>query len=324
MADKKISALTASTTPLAGTEVLPIVQGGSTVKVAVSNLTAGRAVSATQLTLSTDNLIFSTTGKGVTTGSAIPLGLGVNNSVAAITIDTGSNVGVGTASPITKFDVYSATDTYAAVRTAAQTMAFNAGTGFTGSAATSIYNLSAVPMVFGTNSSPRITISAAGDVTVNTGNLVIGTAAKGIDFSANGGDVLSQYDEGTFTPVITGSTTDPTFTYTRQRGKYVRVGNLVTVSVDLIWSAISGGSGDARLSLPFAGEGSVGASGAGPIAVLDGVTFAALRTFCNVQPQPSVAYATLPQAGSAVATSNTTIAQLAASGRLVISCTYLV
>jgi hypothetical protein len=44
MADKKISALTSSSTPLAGTEVLPIVQSGSTVKVAVSDLTAGRAV----------------------------------------------------------------------------------------------------------------------------------------------------------------------------------------------------------------------------------------------------------------------------------------
>ena len=46
MADKKISALTGATTPLAGTEVLPVVQGGATVKVAVSDLTAGRAVTA--------------------------------------------------------------------------------------------------------------------------------------------------------------------------------------------------------------------------------------------------------------------------------------
>lgn len=43
MADKKISALTASTVPLAGSEVLPIVQGGTTVKVSVANLTAGRS-----------------------------------------------------------------------------------------------------------------------------------------------------------------------------------------------------------------------------------------------------------------------------------------
>jgi hypothetical protein len=49
MADKKISALTGATTPLAGTEVLPIVQSGSTVKVSVANLTAGRALDATSV-----------------------------------------------------------------------------------------------------------------------------------------------------------------------------------------------------------------------------------------------------------------------------------
>jgi hypothetical protein len=46
MADKKISQLTGATTPLAGTEVLPIVQSGSTVKVSAADVTAGRAVSA--------------------------------------------------------------------------------------------------------------------------------------------------------------------------------------------------------------------------------------------------------------------------------------
>ena len=49
MADKKISALTAATTPLAGTEVLPIVQGGATVKVSVDNLTSGKIVNASGL-----------------------------------------------------------------------------------------------------------------------------------------------------------------------------------------------------------------------------------------------------------------------------------
>ena len=41
MADKKISALTSASTPLAGTEVLPIVQSGATVKVAAASLTSG-------------------------------------------------------------------------------------------------------------------------------------------------------------------------------------------------------------------------------------------------------------------------------------------
>lgn len=39
MADQKISQLTAATTPLAGTEVLPLVQSGSTKKVATDDLT---------------------------------------------------------------------------------------------------------------------------------------------------------------------------------------------------------------------------------------------------------------------------------------------
>lgn len=50
MADLKISALPSSTTPLAGTEVAPIVQGGATKKVTVADFTAGRDVSALSLT----------------------------------------------------------------------------------------------------------------------------------------------------------------------------------------------------------------------------------------------------------------------------------
>jgi hypothetical protein len=65
MADTKISALPASTTPLAGTEVLPIVQSSATKQVSVANLTAGRAISATQLTLTTGNLVIGTSGKGI-------------------------------------------------------------------------------------------------------------------------------------------------------------------------------------------------------------------------------------------------------------------
>lgn len=56
MANTKISALSASTTPLAGTEVLPIVQSGATKQVSVANLTAGRAVSAASLALTTSPL----------------------------------------------------------------------------------------------------------------------------------------------------------------------------------------------------------------------------------------------------------------------------
>lgn len=50
MADTKISALTGATTPLAGTEVVPLVQSSTTKKVSVANLTAGRSVATGTLT----------------------------------------------------------------------------------------------------------------------------------------------------------------------------------------------------------------------------------------------------------------------------------
>ena len=55
MADLKISQLPAATVPLAGTEVLPIVQSGTTKQVAVNDLTAGKAVSASTVTATTVN-----------------------------------------------------------------------------------------------------------------------------------------------------------------------------------------------------------------------------------------------------------------------------
>jgi hypothetical protein len=64
MADTKISALPASTTPLSGTEVLPLVQSGVTKQVSVANLTAGRAISTAGGSF-TDNFTQSTSGKGI-------------------------------------------------------------------------------------------------------------------------------------------------------------------------------------------------------------------------------------------------------------------
>lgn len=62
MADAKISQLTGATTPLAGTEVLPVVQSSTTKKVSVANLTAGRDVAVKKLQ-PTDNVVF-VAGKG--------------------------------------------------------------------------------------------------------------------------------------------------------------------------------------------------------------------------------------------------------------------
>ena len=112
MADTKISALTSAATPLAGTEVLPIVQSGATVKVSVADLTANRSVTASDLSLSTGNLSINTTSKGITTGSSIPLGLGVNNGISAITISTANFVGINTTSPANRLSSKAGNATY--------------------------------------------------------------------------------------------------------------------------------------------------------------------------------------------------------------------
>lgn len=59
MADVKISGLPASTVPLAGTEVLPIVQSSATRQVSVANLTAGRgAISSVPYAASGSTMLF--------------------------------------------------------------------------------------------------------------------------------------------------------------------------------------------------------------------------------------------------------------------------
>jgi hypothetical protein len=91
MADLKISQLPAATTPLAGTEVLPIVQSGSTVQVSVNNLTAGKAVSATsfdtsvaaaKLTMSGTSVVASGTDSNISV-TLTPKGTGVVTTAAS-------------------------------------------------------------------------------------------------------------------------------------------------------------------------------------------------------------------------------------------------
>ena len=84
MADKKISALTSASTPLAGTEVLPIVQSGATVKVAVSDLTAGRDIAATSITTTARS---SFNGGGIYIGNTSSFG----TASAAVSIYNGGS-----------------------------------------------------------------------------------------------------------------------------------------------------------------------------------------------------------------------------------------
>ena len=179
MADKKIFALTGATTPLDGTEVLPIVQSSATVKVANNDLRPKQIQS------------------NATSGVLQVAGPGT----AATRVMT---------TPDANFTV-ARTD-------AAQ--------------------------------------SLTGDQTLVTGNLVQGTAAKGVNFTANTpaagmtSQLLNWYEEGTWTPVFNpGSGTITTQTCS---GRYTRIGRLVTVQFSIVINDVGTGVGAGGVSgLPF-------------------------------------------------------------------------
>lgn len=184
MADKKISALTGATTPLAGTEVLPIVQGGTTVKVSVDNLTAGKLVTASAVQLGDIGATDATfQGRIKLEDGAVSLQNG--GGLEFVTASFGSGYGW----KINSID------------SAGAQLLFG-------------YRQNSVDWT----ESMRLT---------SDGNLKISTAGKGIDFSANGGDVLTQYDEGTWTPNQgAGLTVVGAFSST---GTFTRIGRQVTV-----------------------------------------------------------------------------------------------
>lgn len=258
MADTKISALTVATTPLAGTEVLPIVQSGVTKQVSVADLTAGRAVSALSLTLTNaltaanggtgqssyavgDLLYASTTTAlsklaDVATGNAlISGGVGVAPSWGKIALTTH----VSGILPVAN----GGTNTSSASITAFNNITGYSATGATGTTSTNL--------VFST--SPSITTpTLVGDATLSTGNLVQGTAAKGIDFTANSAaagktsQLLNWYEQGTWTPSVGGNAT-----YYVQDGRYTRVGRTVTIQAKIQINVLGTGSTTTISGLPF-------------------------------------------------------------------------
>jgi len=80
--------------------------------------------------------------------------------------------------------------------------------------------------------SERMKIEAAGDVTISTGNVVMATSGKGIDFSATAGtgtsELLNDYEEGTWVPSQGGGLT--VVGAFSSSGTYTKVGRLVTIT----------------------------------------------------------------------------------------------
>jgi hypothetical protein len=240
MADVKISGLPASTVPLAGTEVLPIVQGGATKQVSIANVTAGRAIAATSITTDTYKAASSSGGALQNSGGTPQLqwGAGGGNNLS---VDVAINI-----NPANAAVAISPTGTGTVAISPAGALTINP------TAASTINNTSIGAT---TASTGRFT-----SVTATTGNVVIGTSGQGIDFAATPGtgtsELLADYEEGTFDPRFSFASGGDTFSYNGRVGAYTKVGRLVTLNIYLGTSAKGAGTGALSLTnLPFAAAG---------------------------------------------------------------------
>lgn len=148
MANSKISALASATTPLAGTETLPIVQSSTTKQVSVANLTAGRAVAMASS---------STTGNaGVGTASPDVFGRGYTRILG---IDSTGNAAI-------EINAATGNATYFDMGVA-NSRAVNL---YADSTSGAIGTVGSKTFTVGTNSTPAIVVDTSQNVFPNTDN----------------------------------------------------------------------------------------------------------------------------------------------------------
>ena len=112
----------------------------------------------------------------------------------------------------------------------------------------------------------RLRVTAAGNVNITTGNVVMGTANKGIDFSINSdasatSELLNDYEEGTWTPTFTAAI-GTGFTVTLTSATYTKIGRRVFLEVDFTITVAGSASSALYFTLPFSQASSPSSCGA--------------------------------------------------------------
>jgi hypothetical protein len=175
------------------------------------------------------------------------------------------------------------------------------------------------------------TFDANGVVLAAGRNLGVGgttpsTSGAGITFPATqsaSSDVntLDDYEEGTFTPTVYGTTTAGVGTYNAygQVGNYVKIGNMVKVQIRLSWSAHTGTGDMAIQGLPFNSPSVIGANDAVALTC-SGITL----TANNVMTADKLPYGAVIQLRQYPAGGGTEAnVPIDTSGSIQISCVYL-
>lgn len=118
----------------------------------------------------------------------------------------------------------------------------------------------------------------------------------------------------TYTPTLTGSVSNPTPTFSTLNGTYEQIGDVVFIKVGITLSAISGGSGDARISLPFTSKSdSINTVGC---VDMQNVTFPASTIYFTAYVAPNTAYAVINANLTSGANSTLQISGLSSTGNI--------
>jgi hypothetical protein len=112
---------------------------------------------------------------------------------------------------------------------------------------------------------------------------IVMASGKGIDFSATANsagtmtsELLNDYEEGTWTPVITDLTNDATMDGTYTRGSYIKIGKQVTVRGYILTTSLGSVTGNVKIKgLPFTNGGGFASLGGGSIGTASGLNITA-------------------------------------------------
>lgn len=161
------------------------------------------------------------------------------------------------------------------------------------------------------NLTERMTIDSSGNVEVSTGNLVIGTAGKGIDFGVASGSVTSQllddYEEGTWSPVVADASSGGNTASGSFSGTYTKVGRIVTVhcyALDINTTGLTSTNSIVVRGLPFTNGDTIAKYGS---IRLQSVTFSG---YCVAQLGGSSSSVSIIENKSGISNSNVTVGAL--------------
>ena len=177
---------------------------------------------------------------------------------------------------------------------------------------------------------PQLSINYLNNVTVETGNLVIGTSGKGIDFSATSdgsgtttSELFSDYEEGDWTPVIADAASAGNEGTATVDARYTKVGNVVTLVCainNIVTTGLTSGNDLFITGLPYT---SYNLSTAGQIAgavAVNNITFSGYVT--AVLPDNQT-YIKLRESATGTAGDFVTVGELSSSADIYFSHTYL-